>query len=40
MWKVGDFKAVAPACVGYGPMGWPPRISIEHIDHMSVLWAR
>jgi hypothetical protein len=20
-WKAGTFKAVAPACIGYGPMG-------------------
>jgi hypothetical protein len=24
MWKVGTFKVVAPACVGYGSMGWSP----------------
>jgi hypothetical protein len=21
MWQAGTFKVVAPACVGYGPMG-------------------
>jgi hypothetical protein len=36
MWKVGTFNAIAPACVGYGPMGWPPRASIKHTDHMLV----
>jgi hypothetical protein len=40
MWKVNTFKVVAPACVGYGPMGWPPRASIERTDRMPVLWAR
>jgi hypothetical protein len=24
VWKADTFKAVAPACVGSGPMGWPP----------------
>jgi hypothetical protein len=27
---------LAPACVGYEPMGWPPRASIECTDHMLV----
>jgi hypothetical protein len=36
MWKASTFKAISPACVGYGPMSWPPRASIERIDHMLV----
>jgi hypothetical protein len=39
MWKAGAFKVVAPACVSYGPMGCPPRVSIECSDRMLVIWA-
>jgi hypothetical protein len=37
VWKAGTFKAVAPVCVGYGPMGCPLRASIERTDRMLVL---
>jgi hypothetical protein len=36
MWQAGTSKAVASACVSYGPMGWPPQASIEHIDRILV----
>jgi hypothetical protein len=39
MWHVGTSKVVAPTCVGYGPMGWPPRASIECTDCILVIWA-
>jgi hypothetical protein len=33
-WQASTFKAIAPACVSSGPMGWPPWASIERTDHM------
>jgi hypothetical protein len=36
MWQASISKAVAPACVDLGLMGWPPRASIERIDRMLV----
>jgi hypothetical protein len=38
MCKASIFKVVAPAYVDYGPMGWPPRASIERTDRMLVIW--
>jgi hypothetical protein len=39
MWNAGTSKFVSPACVGYGPMGWPLRVSIERTDRMLEIWA-
>jgi hypothetical protein len=36
MWQAGTSKAIAPACVGYGPIGCLTRVSIEHTDRMLV----
>jgi hypothetical protein len=36
MWKAGTSKVAALAYVGSGPMGWPPRASIECTDRMLV----
>jgi hypothetical protein len=36
MWKASTFKVVTPACVGYGPMGWPLQASIERTGCMLV----
>jgi hypothetical protein len=40
MSKADTSKVVSPACVGEGPMGWPPRASIERIDHIMVMWVQ
>jgi hypothetical protein len=37
MWKADTFKVVAPACVGYGPMGSPPWASVECTDRMMLI---
>jgi hypothetical protein len=36
MWKADNSKVVAPACVGYGSMGWPPRARIEGTNRILV----
>jgi hypothetical protein len=38
MWKAMISKVVELACVGYGPMGWPLRASIESTDHVLDIW--
>jgi hypothetical protein len=40
VWKAGTFKAVAPTCVGWELMGWPPWADIERTGRMPVIWAR
>jgi hypothetical protein len=37
MWQAGTSKDVAPAYVGYGPMGWPQRVSLECTNRMLVI---
>jgi hypothetical protein len=39
MWQADTSKMVSPTCVGKGSMGWPPRVSIECIEHMLEIWA-